>query len=302
MQHAGQEPLCRGWVAPFLLFWFCFSTNVLAAGVNELATTRVVSLLPTFTEIAFELQASEMLVGVSDYCRFPAAAREKPQVGGLLNPHLERILALRPTLVVLSESQTDLRMKLTQLQIPVQTFRTDTLSDVFEVIRKAGAVFGRQEAAQKVEHRLRECLRRLESESSHQKQCKVLLVVSRQPASLRDVYVAGPQSYLGELLHIAGGVNVAAQLSRAYAPLSKEDIIAANPEVILDFSLGEFGENPEATQRHLAAWSDLATLEAVRKKQVYAISDPHTTIPGPFMCETAQLMAKFLRESCGRSE
>ncbi|MGB9690859.1 MAG: ABC transporter substrate-binding protein [Candidatus Sumerlaeaceae bacterium] len=288
--HSGGAVATAVWVCCFLL---CASA---LAGPDP-DTTRIVSLLPSFTEIAYELGAGDMIVGVSDFCRYPTAAQQKPRVGGLLNPNLERMVALQPTVVVLSNAQGDLKEKLEHLKITVRTFPTDTLEDVFRLVQEAGNLSGCQDSARALEQQLRGCLRAIESETSRSTPCRVILVVSRQPASLRDIYVAGPTSYLGQLVRVAGNIPVAPDVTRAYPPITKEEIVAANPDVILDFSLGEQGDNPVATQRHLAAWEQLSTLEAVKKKQIYALSDAHATIPGPFMCETARKIASFLANS-----
>jgi len=257
-------------------------------------TTRIVSLLPSFTEIAYELGAGDQVVGVSDYCRYPAEARTKPRVGGFLNPSLERILVLKPTVVVLSSSQTDLGEKLRQLNIDVRLFPTDTLQDVFALTLRAGELVGKPTAARVQIKRWQECLDAVRCQVSRTTAPRVLIVVSRQPGSLNDLYVATSQSYIGELIAAAGGRNAIASATRAYTRVSKEELLAANPEVIIDFSLGELANNDAAARQHMAAWKQLPTIQAVREKHVHAIADQHATIPGPYLCTLIAQLAHLL--------
>lgn len=260
-------------------------------------TTRIVSLLPSFTEIAYELRAEKLIVGVSDYCRFPPEAQQKPHVGGLLNPSVERILSLNPTVVVLSTANAELGEKLRKLKRDIRLYPTDSLEDVFALLRASGSLLGQAKLAERYEQEWRSCLDKVRRDTTTLGHPRTLIVVSRQPASLRDIYAATPTSYLGQLAECAGATNIINRRERSYATVSLEEILAADPEVILDFSLGELATNASALDQHLAAWDQLATVAAVRLKRVYPVSDPHTTIPGPFLCATAQLMANLLHKN-----
>lgn len=257
-------------------------------------TTRIVSLLPSFTEIAYELRAEKLIVGVSDYCRFPAEAQEKPHVGGFLNPSMERILSLKPSVVVLSTANADLGEKLRKLNVDVRLYPTDSLEDVFALLRASGSLLGQPKRAEQYEQEWRNCLNGLRRDTAALSHPRTLIVVSRQSASLKDIYAATSASYLGQLAEYAGATNVITRRERSYATVSLEEILTADPEVILDFSLGEFATNASALGQHLAAWDQLPTIAAVRSKRIYPVSDPHATIPGPSLCATAQLMANLL--------
>ncbi|MCX7625876.1 MAG: helical backbone metal receptor [Candidatus Sumerlaeaceae bacterium] len=273
-----------------LVLWF--------AGECRSETTRVVSLLPSFTEIAFEMGAEPLIVGVSDYCRFPAEAQKKPRVGGLLNPSLEAIVALKPTVVVLSTANAELGEKLRKLHLDVQLYPTDSLEDVFALLRTSGALLGQTERAEQFEREWQNCLRRLQTLAGSKRHPRTLIVVSRQPGSLKDMYAATESSYLGQLAKYAGAANIVRRAHRAYVTISPEEILAENPEIILDFSFGELARGATTQHQHLAAWDQLETIVAVRLRRIHAMSDPHLTIPGPFMCATAQLMANLLHKDC----
>jgi len=291
--------LRRIWCGGLLIAVLVFGefTSFAASPKSEKDTTKVVSLVPSFTEIAYGLGSESMIAGVSDFCRFPAAALAKPRVGGFLNPSLERIVALSPTVVVLSSSQVDLQRKLEQLSISTVSIKTDSLADVFATLHRAGDIFGKPEQAATIAEKWRKQLAAFREEWTSTSKVRALVVVSRQPNALQDIYVAGPASYLGELLEIAGGKNVVSNSNRPYPPVTKEQILEFDPEVIFDFSLGELAKNRDASEVHLAVWQSLSTVQAVKSRRIYAITDPHFTIPGPSMFETLAVLANCLHSA-----
>ncbi len=281
------------WKSYLVIFLSLFVSGL---GAAECSTT-VVSLLPSFTETVYSLGFGDCIVGVSDFCRFPEEARTKPRAGGLLNPHLERIVALRPRVVVLSQAHKELEAKLNKLGIETLSVATDDLEDVYAMTEACGQLFGRRDLARQMADGWRACLQGLAQETSGPRRPRTLLVVSRQPGELRDLYVATPRSYLGQLLSYAGGENVACSKLSAYALVSKEEIIGWNPEVIIDLSLGEALGDSAAAQGQAEVWRKLATIDAVRQNQVFMLGDPHLTIPGPAMCETARTLANLLHSA-----
>src|SRR5262249_42596692 len=120
---------------------------------------------------------------------------------------------------------------------------------------------------------------------------RVLLVVDRTPGTLRDLHTATDGSYLAELVQIAGGRIAVAPVPSGYTKLRKEDLLAADPEIILDFIYGpksRFAGNP------LEAWRDMPELTAVRKRQVHGIMEDYVPHASQRMVQTAQLFAKLI--------
>jgi len=123
---------------------------------------RIVSLVPSVTEILYALNAEDVLVGVTDFCDFPPEARRKPRVGGMVAPSLEAIVALRPDLVIATREGTyeDAVTQLTRLKVPVYLVAAHRVADVTTLIVKLGELSGRQAAAGSLVARLE---RRIES-------------------------------------------------------------------------------------------------------------------------------------------
>ncbi|MCX7718968.1 MAG: helical backbone metal receptor, partial [Candidatus Sumerlaeaceae bacterium] len=229
-----------------MIGWPKIMTVVLVLGVgtcmaatSERETTRIVSLVPSVTEILFALGARDQVVGVSDYCKFPPEAAMLPRAGGLLNPSLEQVLLLRPTLVVLYRAQADVVVKLEQLGVKAAMVSCDTTTEVIRLVREAGAWTGREAEAERVVRELEDGLNALTCATGHLRHPSVLLVISRDATDLAGIYAAGTNSYHGELLARAGGHNVIGEVPVPTVSVSKEQIIRLDPEVIIDMSYGE---------------------------------------------------------------
>jgi len=276
-------------IVPFLLCVALFFYRHCAIA----ETTRIVSLLPNFTETLFSIGAGNTVVGVSDYCRHPPAVAQVPKVGGLINPSLEKIVALQPTAVVVSTSQHELARKLSALGFPTYPLRSDSLDDIYTAIRVAGGLTGMTTEAEQLRRRIHEELAQVRDASSSCAKRRILIVVGRQRGSLQGLYVAGRGSYLSELVELAGGTNVVRAGVSARA-LSKEELVAMNPEVILDFSVGDGWTSNSVPNGEREVWNALPVLEAVKSDQVYFFTDPHYTIPGPAVVETARAIKAVL--------
>jgi iron complex transport system substrate-binding protein len=196
--------------------------------------------------------------------------------------------------VVISDSQNAFSHKLTELGIFSVTVRTDSLSDVYSSIRLAGALAHRQGKAEVLAARLQHGMKSLKDEWSTASQPRVLVVVGRQPGALQGMYAAGQNSYLGELLAVVNAHNVAPAGSLPYVPITKEQIVSANPAVIIDTSLGEAGENPAIREAHRRAWRQLSVIDAVRSGRIHYLTDPRMTIPGPGIVTTAETVARLV--------
>lgn len=265
-----------------------------AAQPGDTATTRIVSMVPNVTEFLFALGAGDQVVGTSDFCNYPPEARSKPRVGGLLNPSIEKIIAARPTDVIVLNSQGDIAAKVERLGVRVHTVRSDSLAEVYDSLHTIGSVTGRTAQASAMANDIRTRLGELSTSATGTARVRAMVVVGRQPATLQNIYLAGPKTYLGELLQAAGGANCAPESSQPYVPVTKEQIVERNPAIIIDTSLGEAGADANVAAAHTKAWEQLSVVDAVRNGRVVHLADPHLTVPGPGIVETAAKIAELL--------
>lgn len=169
------------------------------------AADRVVSLAPNFTEILFAIGAGESVLAVSDFCQYPEEARTRPRVGGPFNLNYERLVALRPDLVVLPMSLVGVSEKASSLGLPVLALPNEKVDDVVASIERLGEVMGKASQARRLADGIRKRLREAETATRDLPRKRVLIVVLRSPNGLQDLTVASRETFLDELLRLAGG-------------------------------------------------------------------------------------------------
>jgi iron complex transport system substrate-binding protein len=253
---------------------------------------RIVAVSPNLTEILYGIGAFGQVVGVSDYCSYPPAAAKLPSVGGWRNPDLEKLTALRPDLVILDEGQAPfLADKFKDLGLNIFIARDQSVEDIYKAMAALGRVTGHEAEATKLAQQTRDDLQRIAKKTAALPRVKVALIVDRTPGTLRDLYTATDGSYLAEIVDIAGGRIALPAVKRGYSKLSKEDLLAANPEVILDFIQGaksRFAGDP------MEAWREMPELQAVRAKRVYGVNEEFVPHASQRMVLTAELFARLI--------
>ena len=237
---------------------------------------RIVSLVPALTEMLFALGAGPQVVAVSSYDEFPPEVKSLPKVGALLDPDMERILSLRPDLVIVYGSQTDLQAQLARAGIRVFNYRHAGLAGVFNTLRELGSAVGRAEAGDRLAGEIRGRLDALQARVRGRPRPRTLLVFERDPASLRGVYVSGGVGFLHDMLEIAGGVNVFADVARESVQPSIETMLARAPEVILEVrATGLLAPTDIADAKR--AWGALAVCSG---RSAWTHSDPERRAHG----------------------
>ena len=254
------------------LVWFLLAVSC-APPSTPSGSTRIVTTAPSTTEIAFALGLGPSVVGVSDYCRLPPEAAKRTRVGPYLAPSLERILALRPDLVVLDQVQAAIVSGLERAGVRTVGVRMQNLEDVRVAVRAVGRAGAREREAAAL---LRGLDHALEQGPRLRGQPRALLIVGRDPGTFRNLVACGPSSFAGELLHIAGGRNAFDDVERPYFQISIEGVLARSPDVIVE--IVDEGVNPETAK---AQWSELAAVVAVRTNRVYVLRNRLLTTPGP---------------------
>ena len=232
---------------------------------------RIISLAPSITETLFALGAGDDVMGVTDFCNYPPAAKEKQRVGGITNPSLETMIDLKPDLIILS-MEGNVREDFNKLAgIGVSVFVTNprTLAGIHKSIHDIGLLTGRVGSALSLIGAMQhdEDSIRLLAKSTN----RVLLIVSLQP-----LIVVGGKTFLAELLELAGGTNIAGTSPFTYPTLSRETVVAANPDVIIVMS-----DALNATDGLLGSFPEWKTLNAFRSHRVFRVDSDIVSRPGP---------------------
>lgn len=253
---------------------------------------RIVSLSPDLTEVLYGVGALPRVVGVSDFDTYPPEVAKLPHLGPLQSPNLETLTALHPDLVVVNSAQAPfLEDTLKQLGLRILKVSNSTLGEVYSSMLAIGHATGNDGQAVKLVAATRESLDRVARKTARLPKPRVVLIIDRTPGTLRDLYTATEGSYLSELIEIAGGHLVVQPAKTGYAKLSKEDLLALNPDIILDFIQGpksRFAGDP------LDAWREMPELKAVRTRRVHEVNEDYVPHASQRIVQTAELFARLI--------
>lgn len=269
------------------------------APARQAAPRRIVSLVPALTEILFAIGEGPRVVAVSSFDSYPPEVKKLPRVGALLDPDTERILALRPELVVIYGSQSELQQQFARAGVATFVYRHGGIQTVLETIRDLGAATGHGEAAARLVRDLRSRLDGVRARVKGRQRPRVLLVFERQPRSLREVYASGGRGFLHEMLEIAGGQNVFADVARESVQPSLETILSRAPEIVLEVRAeGLIADSAVAGEREV--WSAVGSVPAVRNGRVHFLSGDYFVVPGPRLAEATEALARVLHPAAFR--
>ena len=253
---------------------------------------RIISLIPAVTEILFAIGAGPQVVAVSSFDEYPPEVKNLQRVGALLDPDLERILSLRPDLVVVYGSQLDLMKQLERAGISAYNYRHAALPDVSRTIREVGDRVGHAAEAQALIKKIDAQMTSIRQRVSGRSRPRTMLVVGREIGALRGIYASGGYGFLHDMLEAAGGDDVFADVKRESVQATTELILARKPEVILEIRAGAAEAGPIASE--IGVWRTLASVPAVRNGRVQFIVDQRTVVPGPRIAEGTELLARAL--------
>ncbi|MFZ1122557.1 MAG: cobalamin-binding protein [Candidatus Binataceae bacterium] len=254
-----------------------------AAPVAAAPPMRIVSLAPGVTETLFALGEGGAVVGVSQYCDYPSAATLLPKVGTFLTPNVEAIAALRPDLIIgpgLSSSRREVRT-LKAMGYPTMTVDDNSLDGIEQSIALIGARTGAQEAARRLLGAIQAHIDAVHARLEGTKPRTVVMLVGHQP-----MVAVGRGTFLDDLLHLAGGDNIADLAAQNWPRLSIEYIIAMRPEVILDGAMGSDANTPAGF------WARYPTIPAVRDHHVFGYPENPMLHPGPRVWQSLDILAR----------
>lgn len=247
--------------------------------------TRVVSLVPAATEMLFALGAGDLVVGVSSFDRWPPQVESLPRVGALIDPDVERVLSLRPDLVVVDPAQRGLIAQLGAAGIRTYPYATGSLSDVLTHAAQLAAAVGRPAEGARFAAGMRARLDAVAERVAGRPRPTVLLVFGRRPGAFSELWVNGGVGFLADLVELAGGQELFADLGRPSFRASLEALLAHPPQVVIE---ADSDSTAEALARE---WRSLPGFEEVR---VVRLDPAAALVPGPRVVDTAEQLADAL--------
>jgi iron complex transport system substrate-binding protein len=238
----------------------------------------------------FALGLGDKLVADSNDCDYPEAAKTKPKIGGSFTPNLEEIVAMKPDLVLTDGFVPELITKLDSLGIPVVVIQPKDINSILTDIELLGNITGNQKEAKEL----------IEDMKKRMDDVMIKVAPSSYRPSVFCVYeasdttkpwTAGPGSFIDSLINMAGGSNVAASASGPWVQFNMEELVRANPDIILvDSRMGTAVISPEEL-KGLPGWQDL---KAIKENRIYTIDDDLLTLFGPRIVQGLEQMAKIL--------
>lgn len=259
---------------------------------------RIVSTTPSITESLFALGLGDRVVGVSEFSRYPPQVTSLPKVGSELGPNLERIVTLRPDLVVISDRLPTLGQRLEAARIPFLAVSLGNLASISSAMLRIGAAAGIEPHAHEVVATLQSRLDRLRERPAPTPRPKVLLIMGRTLEALTGMVAVGRDSYLNDLIEIAGGTNIlAASTAIPYPRVTLESVLSLNPDVIVDtIDMGATDANRELLQASsMALWTRFEMLSAVKSGRIRAAETDALFVPGPRVVDGAEWLAVVIR-------
>lgn len=266
--------------------------NATRAPSSSRDPTRIVSLAPNVTEILFVLGLADRVVGVTQYSDYPPAATAKPTVGTFWQPDIEAVIALKPELVIVaraSERQRNLADRLGRMGYDSLALDIWTVRDLFDAIAAVGAATAREKQAEQVLREITAKIRCLQAAVAARPAVKVLWVVQREP-----LRVAGRDTFINEIIEMAGGENAIGPTPHKYPPVGGEQVIASGAEVIIEPDmLG--GDLTRQRAQARSYWRRFDNVPAVTNERIYVIDGDAVSRLGPRLVQGIETVARCLR-------
>ncbi len=248
---------------------------------------RIISLYPSHTEILFALGLKEKVIAVTKYDNYPADVREKVEYAfeDALNPSTEKILELNPDLVLLGAHNQELIQKLRDLSIPVLQFDAQNIAAAYEVIEKLGVATNKEKEATALIQQMKEKedrIVKITSKIPEEDKVKVFAAVSS------DLWTAGKNTFMDELITIAGGINIVQD--QGWVQLNEEIVIEQNPQVIFT-TYGYYDPTAVEGIKTRQGWQNI---DAIQNNQVLELDNDLISRPGPRIIDGLESIAKAL--------
>ena len=250
----------------------------------------IISLAPSNTEILFALRLGDRVMAVSGYCNYPLEAQNKIKIGGFSTINIEKVVSLRPDFVLATGGvQEAVVEELERLGLTVIALNAKSIEEVFENIRLVGKAVGQLEAARELTTKLEQRTKAVTDKAKDlpdSQRPRVFYEVQDEP-----LMTAGPGTFIDDLIHLAGGVNIASDAAAKYPVYNLETLIERNPEVIIiSVGHGSIAASVEAVKSR-KRWQ---IIDAVKNNRVYGINADLVSRPGPRIVDGIEEMARFI--------
>ncbi len=239
------------------------------------ASLRIISLVPSVTEIIYLLHADSLLVANTIYCDYPPQAKGKPKVGDLLHPKVEKIIKYHPDYVFVTlPMQKFVSDKLKKLGLKVVAVSPESIDGIFKTIIEIGKITGKERRARFVVDSLKSTI--------PPERPKLFFELSPRP-----LYTPGEGSFINEIIQIAGAINIFGDVKMSYLVAKQEDVIRKNPDLIV---LSYPGANPKQVRKRIG-WAEV---NAVKKGCIFKVKADLFARPGPRFVDAIRVLRSIV--------
>ncbi|MCK5162448.1 MAG: ABC transporter substrate-binding protein [Desulfobacula sp.] len=255
------------------IFIFILQLPCSMAQKNAVIPQRVISLSPIITETIYLLNAQDLLVANTSYCNVPDEAQFKEKIGSVIQMNVEKIISLRPDLVIASPLSREKQIKILSNQ-KIKVMRIEnpqTFPQMCDITMRIGKVTGRADAAGKIIERAKNEVEAIKLKTAHLPKKKVFIQIGMKP-----LHSANKDTFINEYINYGGGINIAEnEKSGIY---SREKVLKENPDVIL---IATMGTSKKAGEIEKQRWMKFKFLNAAKKNQIYVLDPELILSPTP---------------------
>jgi iron complex transport system substrate-binding protein len=252
----------------------------------QLKPNRIISMAPSITETLFALDSGKSLIGVTDYCDYPEEAQRKRSIGGMTTPNFEIITELKPDLIIISVEGNNREdfIKLQNLRYKIFVTKPKDIEGIYKSIIDIGKIIGKDSSAKILVSTLRTRQDKIVKSNFNNSKIKILSVISLQP-----LISAGDETFLNELIVMAGGINIAKEAPGLYPILNRETVLKQNPDIII--TMDDIVHNPSDILSFFPEWRKL---NAFRNNQVFIVDGDLLSRPGPRIIKGLEILGKII--------
>jgi iron complex transport system substrate-binding protein len=254
---------------------------------------RIVSLAPSLTEILYALGLGNQIAGVTVHCNYPAGALTKPRIGSYVDLNVEKILALKPDLVIATAdgNERDSVERLVRFGVRVFLTNPKNLSEVFETIWAVGRMTRREPQAQSLVVSLEQRADRIIRACAGLSRPRVFLQINEQP-----LMTVGRDTFHNNLITLANGMNISGGEAIKYPKFSLEQVLKAKPDVILITSM----ERGAAGEKKKERWKQWAQIPAVKNGRIQLLDSDLLDRPSPRLVDGLEALARAIHPEMGK--
>lgn len=253
---------------------------------------RIVALSPAINEIIYALGSGDKIVGNTEYCTYPEDAKSKSKVGGFFSPSLERILALKPDMVIMQDTSIKLSNKLNKLGIQTTVIKKQKLQDIKNTIKTIGKVLNKEEKANLI---VKEINIKLQALTNIVNNKKILFVIGHNTSLTKRIFIAGQNLYFDDIIQASGNINAYQSSLKGQPVLNLENIIATNPDLVV--LIAPFREKKRLSKEDLIKpWTELP-INAKKYNTIYILDKHYAGIPSQRIIHFLDDLKGFLEDA-----